>query len=51
MTEIITFSIPKGLRTKIDAARGDISRSRFIARLLQSCLNQRFETAAENGST
>jgi hypothetical protein len=40
MTEVITFSIPKGLRAEIDAARGDVPRSRFIAKLLVSCLNQ-----------
>src|SRR5512133_676593 len=35
MTEIITVTIPKGLRLKIDSARGDVPRSKFISKSLE----------------
>ena len=36
MTKIIAISIPKGLYQKIDLQRGDISRSKFISRVLEN---------------
>jgi hypothetical protein len=38
MTEIITFSIPRELREKVDKLRGDIARSKFITRVLEEHL-------------
>lgn len=40
MTEVITFSIPGHLRQKIDSARGEISRSRFISRILEKAIEK-----------
>jgi hypothetical protein len=40
MTEIITFSITKELREKVDRQRGDIARSKFISRLLEDALRK-----------
>jgi hypothetical protein len=39
MTEIITWSLPRELREKIDLLRGDISRSRYIRRLVQTTIS------------
>jgi hypothetical protein len=38
MTETITFSISRELREKIDFARGDVPRSKFISRSLEKVL-------------
>jgi len=38
--EIITFSISKQLRREIDALRGDIPRSKFITRLIESTMSE-----------
>jgi metal-responsive CopG/Arc/MetJ family transcriptional regulator len=40
MTETITVTIPQGLREKIDSLRGDVSRSKFISRALQTAFYQ-----------
>lgn len=40
MTETISVTIPQGLRKQIDSLRGDVSRSRFIARALQTVLQE-----------
>lgn len=40
MKETITFSISKQLRRKIDALRGDNSRSKFITRLIESTMSE-----------
>jgi hypothetical protein len=47
MKETITFSISKQLRRKIDALRGDNSRSKFITRLIESTMS---EGKSKNGS-
>jgi hypothetical protein len=47
MKETITFSISKQLRGKIDALRGDNSRSKFITRLIESTMS---EGKSKNGS-
>jgi hypothetical protein len=39
MTEIITCSISRELREKIDLLRGDIPRSKFMTRILRQALN------------
>ena len=39
MTEIITCSISRELREKIDLIRGDIPRSRFMTRILLRALD------------
>jgi metal-responsive CopG/Arc/MetJ family transcriptional regulator len=36
MTEIITFSIKKELREKVDRLRGKVARSKFISEILES---------------
>lgn len=41
MTEIITLTISKELRDKIDLTRGDIPRSKFISRSLETFFNNR----------
>jgi hypothetical protein len=38
MSEIITLTIKKELKEEIDSIRGDIPRSKFIARLLEKTL-------------
>lgn len=38
MTEIITFSVTKGLREEIDKLRGDIARSKFISRIIEDAV-------------
>lgn len=38
MTEIISISFPEELRKKIDMIRGDIPRSKYIVRLVESTL-------------
>ncbi len=40
MTNIITFSISKNLLEQMDRRRGDIPRSRYITRLLESAMMQ-----------
>jgi metal-responsive CopG/Arc/MetJ family transcriptional regulator len=44
MNEIISFSISNELRRKIDAIRGDIPRSKFIARLIEAMISDEKET-------
>jgi|KBSMisStaDraftv2_1062788.scaffolds.fasta_scaffold10424079_1 hypothetical protein len=39
MTEVITCSISRELREKIDLLRGDISRSKFMTRILSQVLD------------
>jgi len=39
MTEIISFSLPKGMLEKLDIQRGDIARSKFLSRILETALN------------
>ncbi len=41
MTEIITLTISKELRDKIDLTRGDIPRSKFISRSLEAFFKDR----------
>jgi metal-responsive CopG/Arc/MetJ family transcriptional regulator len=48
MTEIISFSLPKGMLEKLDLVRGDIARSKFITRVLETVVNQ--ETSKKNGT-
>jgi hypothetical protein len=43
MTEIITLTISKELRDKIDLTRGDIPRSKFISRSLEASFRSRAE--------
>jgi metal-responsive CopG/Arc/MetJ family transcriptional regulator len=38
MTEIITCSLSRELREKIDLIRGDISRSKYIRRLIENAI-------------
>jgi metal-responsive CopG/Arc/MetJ family transcriptional regulator len=38
MREIITISIRKELRRKIDEKRGDVARSKFLSNLLEQYL-------------
>ena len=40
MTQTISVTIPTGLREKIDSLRGDVSRSRFISRALETVFYQ-----------
>ena len=40
MTEVISFAIKRELREQIDMLRGDVSRSRFIARILQKAVEK-----------
>lgn len=40
MTEIISFSIPAELRRKIDMLRGDVPRSKYIVRLIESAVSK-----------
>jgi metal-responsive CopG/Arc/MetJ family transcriptional regulator len=40
MTEVISFAIRRELREQIDTLRGDVSRSRFIANLLQKAIEK-----------
>ncbi|MGI0043489.1 MAG: hypothetical protein ACRD47_07240 [Nitrososphaeraceae archaeon] len=39
MTEVITISIDSKLKAKLDMLRGDITRSKFISRLLENALD------------
>jgi hypothetical protein len=39
MTEVITCSISRELREKIDLIRGDIPRSKFMTRILHQALD------------
>lgn len=41
MTEIITLTMSKELRDKIDLTRGDVPRSKFIARSLEAFFRDR----------
>ena len=41
MNEIISFTIKNSLKRKLDRFRGDIPRSRFIVRLLESYFNNK----------
>jgi hypothetical protein len=44
MTEIITLTISKELRDKIDLTRGDVPRSRFISRSLEAFFRDRTQS-------
>jgi hypothetical protein len=44
MTEIITLTISKELRDKIDLTRGDIPRSKFISRSLETFFRNRTQS-------
>ena len=41
MTEVITISIDSKLKTKLDELRGDITRSKFISRLVENALDNK----------
>jgi hypothetical protein len=41
MTEIITLTISKELRQRIDLTRGDVPRSKFISRSLEAFFNSK----------
>lgn len=41
MTEIISFTIKNTLREQIDELRGDVSRSRFINKILETEVENR----------
>ncbi|WP_162477684.1 hypothetical protein [Nitrososphaera sp. AFS] len=41
MTEIITFSISAKLRKKVDELRGDITRSKFVSRIIEDAVQIR----------
>jgi hypothetical protein len=43
MAEIIAISLPKGFCKKVDGMRGDVSRSRFIYRLLEKAVEPEIE--------
>jgi len=43
----ITFSLPKEILKKIDADKGDISRSRYLLRLIEKAYG--YEVSAEGG--
>jgi hypothetical protein len=40
MTEVITISIDPKLKIKVDELRGDITRSKFISRLVENALKR-----------
>ena len=40
MTEIITCSISKELREKVDRLRGDNARSKFISRIIEDAIEK-----------
>ncbi|MDQ6863467.1 MAG: hypothetical protein M3044_06555 [Thermoproteota archaeon] len=53
MTEVITFSVSKELREKVDHQRGDIARSKFISRLIEDAIGRhtRFPTTTGQSLT
>jgi metal-responsive CopG/Arc/MetJ family transcriptional regulator len=40
MTEIISFSLPKGMLKKLDKERKDVARSKFISNLIQAAIKE-----------
>ena len=50
MTEVISFSIPAGLRRKIDTIRGDVPRSRYIVKLLESAVSKGLKIESSSAS-
>jgi hypothetical protein len=50
MTEIITLTISKELRDKIDLKRGDIPRSKFISRSLEAFFKDRGQSEDQTQS-
>jgi metal-responsive CopG/Arc/MetJ family transcriptional regulator len=49
MTEIVSFSIQKGMLKKLDIRRDAVARSKFISKLLQNSLDQ-MDIHNENGN-
>lgn len=47
-TSVIGISLPKETLQKIDTERGDINRSRYILRLIESSTARKTETEAKN---